>query len=151
MVLCLQIKTAFLFTQVYKKLYVTKDPGRPRKLSISEHAGFCRSFPSWYFLTFATPHDSFSQAIYVYSVHEYLILQTTRNDKLYGNLLRYFYVANDNQFNQSQAVHAVLQDQDGISYVTKFLSRPTLNNTDYVFFVKEFGTIEGLRNSLYMT
>ena len=89
------------------------------------------------------PDPEFSQTMYVYSVDEYLLLQTERNDTLYGDLLRYFYVANENRFNQSQAVLMVPQDQDGFVYVTKFIPRSVLNDTEYGFFVKEFGRIEG--------
>ena len=89
------------------------------------------------------PSLVFPQTIYVYSINDFLILNSDRNDTLYGELLRYFYVGNDNRFNQSQAVYTVLQDGDGFGYVTEFLPRPILNSTDYGFFVKEFVRIEG--------
>ena len=97
-------------------------------------------------MTSVVPDPVFPQTIYVYSVSGYLILQTERNDTLYGNLLRYFYVAYDNRYNQSQAVYTVRQDLNGFAYVTKFLPRLILNNTDYGFFVKEFGSVEGWYN-----
>lgn len=84
--------------------------------------------------------------MFAYYVNEYLVLETNRNDTRYGDLLRYFYVANDNRFNQSEAVYTTVQNQDGFVYVTEFLPRPILNNTDYGFFVKKFGSIEGWYN-----
>ena len=89
------------------------------------------------------PSLVFPQTIYVYSVNESLILSTDRNDTLYGDLLRYFYVANDNRFNQSRAVYTVLEERGSFSSVTELLPRPIFNRTDYGFFVKEFVSIEG--------
>lgn len=129
-----------------KELYITQTPGQPQKLSISEQSGLCHSFPSWYVTTSVVPDPAFPQVMFAYYVNEYLVLETNRNDTRYGDLLRYFYVANDNRFNQSEAVYTTVQSQDGFVYVTEFLPRPILNNTDYGFFVKKFGSIEGWYN-----
>ncbi|CAB4028479.1 Hypothetical predicted protein [Paramuricea clavata] len=126
-----------------KKFYITQNPNQPEKLSISEDSGYCGFFPNWYFITAVVPSPIFPQTVYVYSINDFLILNTERNDTLYGELLRYFYVANDKLFNQSQAVYTVLRDGDGFAYVTEFLPRPILNSTNYGFFVKEFASIEG--------
>ena len=75
------------------------------------------------------------------------MLNTERNDTLYGDLLRYFYVASHNSYNQSQAVRTVLQDGGWFSYVTELLpwdkSRSLLNTTDEGFFVGRFASIQG--------
>jgi hypothetical protein len=89
------------------------------------------------------PSPIFPQTVYVYSINDFLILNTDRNDTLYGELLHYFYVANDKRSNQSQAVYTVLWDGDGFAYVTEFLPRPILNSMDYGFFVREFASTEG--------
>jgi hypothetical protein len=94
-------------------------------------------------ITALIPSPVYPQTIYVYSKDGLLIFHTDRNDELYGDLLRYFYVARDNQFNQSQAVHIVLQNQGGFSSVAELLPRPIVNRTDYGFFVKEFVKMEG--------
>ena len=138
-----RIYNIFFFFQVEKKLYIIQNPSEPQKLSISEQSGYCGSFPNWYLITAVVPSLVFPQTIYVYSVNESLILSTDRNDTLYGDLLRYFYVANDNRFNQSRAVYTVLEERGSFSSVTELLPRRILNRTDYGFFVKEFVSIEG--------
>ena len=131
-----------------KKLYVIQNPSQPEQLSISEQSGFCGFFPKSYLITALVPSPIFPQAIYVYSINNLLVLNPDRNDTLYGDLLRYFYVANDYRLNQSQAVYTVLQDGGWFSYVTELLPvanpRPLLNRTDNGFFVKKFVNIHGM-------
>ena len=88
------------------------------------------------------PSTIYPQAIYVYNKNDYLILNTDRNDTLYGSLQQYFYVANDDRFNQSQAVFMVTKDIDGVTLVTNFLPTTSFSSADNAFFVKRFVDVE---------
>ncbi|XP_028394857.1 uncharacterized protein LOC114518999 [Dendronephthya gigantea] len=91
------------------------------------------------------PSSVYPQAVYVYNKNDYLILNTDRNDALYGSLQHYFYVANDNStnsLNQSHAVYMMTKDFHGITHVTSLLPRTSFSSADNTFFVKKFVDIE---------
>lgn len=94
-------------------------------------------------ITAVVPSVLFPQPIFVYSMNNYLILNTIRDDNMYGDLLHYFYVSKEDRYNKSQAVHMVLQAQDKFTYVTKLLPSPSTETTDYSFFVKKFVIFQG--------
>ena len=133
---------SFLFLSVEKEFFISSSPSRRQNISISNTPGYCGSFPNWYFVAPVIPSKLFPQPIFVYSKYNSIILRKTRDDKLYGALLNYFYASETNH-SSSKAMYFSQNVHDLYTYVTEFGSKPTSNAFSNILFVYEFDSVKG--------
>ena len=147
---CAQVLSfSFLFLSVEKEFFISSSPSHRQNISILNNAGYCDSFPNWYFVAPVIPSKLFPQPIFVYSKYNSIILRKTRDDDLYGALLNYFYASETNH-SSSKAMYFSQKVHDLYPYVTEFGSKPISNAVSDILFVYEFDSVKGKSDPFFL-